>query len=811
MRVPLLSAVIATMLLFSSMAAAGEPAAAVTARPVNETAWIVIATAGHLAQFWTGKPPGYSATVDPATSAVTLTAPGVAAVVVKPEPHCWAAGAYAPVFDRLGAGPAPASSTGDDPFAVLGDLVEPTVSRIAAKAAACGAGLAKAPGDAAAHEAAALVLAVFTLRESAGFLTDVRPGLNRLAAHLAVAQRLRAGAPASGPGLVASAALSVLTGRAVEAAPQLDRIAASNLPRAKSWAAALRLRLTNDWRLVPADQAKSLLVARERFRAKAITVSLSAARREAAVAIDGTTDFFHIGSGAVGTNYSVEDGHVLLLGGLGDELREIGVCAKEVLDQEIGELPALLAILAQPPAGPAGTVLPWTMWADQAERHLCQQWFMAWDFCDRMWGVPEEANKLQELFTQQFAKLPHAPLILARWSGSAEVLRPHVAAMQKMIEIQPQRMPFSAWIWKPEGKLAKDWAMPRAETWFAAKPPPGTLINVGSRLDRLPKADRLAAADTLAILDPVNRDLLFLQVGRLGDHPAVAALEQMLAPLLGFDYQVLGWVARCAQEGAPDRYAKLMEKLCVEDPDEWWNLSSWYRDQKKDDQALEAALKGWKHGLNRVLAANASQWLVMRLHALGRTSEAKKIADGAYEVFSWSGIQTKLVLCEAMGDLAGAEACAKAQAERYGDRGELAKFYGRHPDFAGAKDFRKNAEAELFPNGMKKTVLAEWKGPPTAGILVTSESELSKAAGLKAGAVIVALDGYRVETVDQYQYARTLKDDPLITLIIYQDNAWSELRAKTNEERRLEIDLKALTPPKPAAPKPQPKPEQPVF
>lgn len=354
--------------------------------------------------------------------------------------------------------------------------------------------------------------------------------------------------------------------------------------------------------------------------------------------------------------------------------------------------------------------------------------------------------------------------------------------------------------------------MPRAETWFAATPPAGTLVDADARLDRLLKADRPAAADKLAVLDPANRDLLFAQASRLGDRPAVAALEQLLAPILGYDYQAMGWLARCAQEGAPDRYAQIMEKLCVEDPDEWWNLSTWYREKNKDDRALDAALNGWKHGLNRVCAANASQWLVMRLHALGRTTEAKKIADEAYEVFSWSGIQTKLVLSEALGDLAGAEACAKAQAERYGDRGELAKFYGRHPDFAGAKDFRKNAEAELFPGGLKKTVLAEWKGPPTAGILVTSESDLSKVAGLKAGAVIVALDGYRVETVDQYQYARTLKVDPLISLIIYQDNAWSELRAKTNEERRLEIDLKALAPPKPQAPpKAPPKPEQPVF
>ena len=51
--------------------------------------------------------------------------------------------------------------------------------------------LGRNPADAAAHESAALVVGVFGLREAADDLTDVRWSLNRMTAHLAVAEALR--------------------------------------------------------------------------------------------------------------------------------------------------------------------------------------------------------------------------------------------------------------------------------------------------------------------------------------------------------------------------------------------------------------------------------------------------------------------------------------------------------------------------------------------------------------------------------------------------------------------------------------------
>src|SRR5262249_55181470 len=101
------------------------------------------------------------------------------------------------------------------------------------------------------HEAAALVLAGFALRESANRSNDPRWAMNRPTPHLSLAAALRAG-DSGVDGLLAEAVGSILSGhqrRALQIVDRLDTPSATAAERA--WIRALRLRVTEDWRLVP--------------------------------------------------------------------------------------------------------------------------------------------------------------------------------------------------------------------------------------------------------------------------------------------------------------------------------------------------------------------------------------------------------------------------------------------------------------------------------------------------------------------------------------------------------------------------------
>jgi hypothetical protein len=101
------------------------------------------------------------------------------------------------------------------------------------------------------HEAAALTVGAFALRESAGRFCDVRWSLNRMTAHLAMAAALTRDGPATVDGRLAQAVLLSLANHQARALSSLDRLSEESASDAvKAWTRALRVRMTQDWRLI---------------------------------------------------------------------------------------------------------------------------------------------------------------------------------------------------------------------------------------------------------------------------------------------------------------------------------------------------------------------------------------------------------------------------------------------------------------------------------------------------------------------------------------------------------------------------------
>ena len=80
------------------------------------------------------------------------------------------------------------------------------------------------------------------------------------------------------------------------------------------------------------------------------------------------------------------------------------------------------------------------------------------------------------------------------------------------------------------------------------------------------------------------------------------------------------------------------------------------------------------------------------------------------------------------------------------------------------------ALAEIFPRGLLKKTLAEYKTEATRMCLLTYSAshvpERMRRIGLKGGDCIFGIDGFDVETQEQLDTVLGFTDDPLMTIIV---------------------------------------------
>ena len=118
--------------------------------------------------------------------------------------------------------------------------------------------------------------------------------------------------------------------------------------------------------------------------------------------------------------------------------------------------------------------------------------------------------------------------------------------------------------------------------------------------------------------------------------------------------------------------------------------------------------------------------------------------------------------------------------ERYNHSGPLIAFCERYKNLTGDNRFEpelKKRMKTLFPGGIEKVSLADFHGVPADGVLIQQQNALLTAAGLRAGDVIVALNGTRTHAFTQYMYIRDSLTGPEMDLIVWQGNRYHEFKA----------------------------------
>jgi len=643
------------------------------------------------------------------------------------------------------------------------------------------------------HEQAAVLLGAFTLREHSGDFYEIRSPLCRITAHLAMADYFNAGQTASLNAQMGKAMLLSLMNNQAEAVKELDNIPTNDVAVA-NWIRALRAYNTGDYR--PLDKADNLseIECIEWFRALNISANSDIAWGKLSESQKQKVDFVRIANEG---NYSVGMGHELLARTLPLEFGEIAAIYQAAQQKDLQEKD-LVAALNQPPDRcfstskdnkPKTRIIGWGLWAAFLQRQLCHAVQQDFNFLQRRWGVPDEAKKFSDKCNTLLSGLRLYPFVERFNCIDVETYHKAVDDGFKVTIATPQLVPAECWnylcYWFTPQEYYHPNPNPHINEWHRHNPPPGTAYNPLPRLDHPSLIDHPEKVDKIHELAPYDSNISwYLWKTKYQKNPTFEQASTLFEPVLAYDCNAIKKVAATVQN-QPDVYERLLIQAAKIDPSDYYTLADYFA-QQNADKAAGYLEKGHQLDPDSVRASYHSSWLIKYYLAKGLVADARREADFAGDVYSSVGLQAKAEFLEATDDYTGAFQWFSHIEERYEDSGPLTAFCLRYKTKTGDSRYDNEAQKRIgkfFPNGLEKVQLANFKSPPNDGVLVKTATTLALTSGLKAGTVIVAVYGIRTHNFEQYQLGREINNDPVLDLIVWQDNSYKEIKASPPNHR----------------------------
>lgn len=710
----------------------------------------------------------------------------------------WAPQVYGEVATKLAQAVAlnPNRARSQRTTSVLGLLKEGTAEAIERANQRVSAALEKDFTNPELHEQAALLFGAFLLRDHSGKFFEIRSPLARLTAHLTMARLLRDTEPAGADGQMAEAMMLTLVGNealALERLRGMDTNSSNILPFVR----ALRARNTGDYRELDKLEELSRIESLEWFHAWAGYVDTSLVWPRLSNKQKQTIDFVRT---ANYMGYSVETGHELLAYSIPLELQELAtvyaVAQSKKLSQDnlldaLNELPT--GCFTRSDGAATVRVISWGQWANFLQRHLCHAIQQNFYFMNSKWGVREEAKEFADKCEESFGRLYLYPFV--RRFNCTDVDSYHQAVDDgfKVTVATPHLVPAECWnylCYKPG--FAPRYTPnpnPHVNEWHSHNPPPGTLYDLYPRLNHpslTGRPDALARFEQLHEMAPYDCRIIYhLLEHKYKNEPTYDQAAGLFQAVLPYGINAMRTVAQTVYK-QPERYEQLMLQSAALDPSCYYMLGDYKIEQRQDDAAAKYIDQACAADHDSVRISNHSYWRVQYYLKKGQLEKAREIADEAGEVYSAVGLEAKASFLEATTNYAGAfEWFAKIE-ERYEKSGPLIAFCQRYKSLTGDTRFEpevKKRLGKLFPKGVEKVSLADFRGAPVDGVVIKEQNDLVTAAGLNAGDVIVALDGTRTHNFNQYGYVRSVLTGPEMHLIVWQGNVYREVKASPPDHK----------------------------
>ena len=428
-------------------------------------------------------------------------------------------------------------------------------------------------------------------------------------------------------------------------------------------------------------------------------------------------------------------------------------------------LPAALATPPGPCVGPSGPrVLDWGAWAGFYSRAIADHVARADTHLRRVLGDIGGPDAYQKKMDREWSALPLYSVASTHRTRKREMNLDRIAeAITVAIE-------------RPELMTAHNWVRLQEAAPYEPSPPRSaareSLVRaVGGARNRLRRAASPGASAGSA-RPRVGRGAVGARSSRLHDRDAPRARargrspvrrrsrEQALGPRAGFDERATQALTEATENGSPAQKGALLARQCAQATVHCLELGHHLVDVGREDEAAAAFEKAFADAsIDRVQLSHHSRWLIRYHFRRDNRERALALAESAAATGSATGLSFHGELMELMEQYGPAEASYRQGAERYDDPSGLIAFYYRVARGKGRKEFEprlERAARALFPKGLEPVAEPQSLGAdaPRDGAHVMGHSRTLLEAGLRAGDVIVGLDGWRIHSAAQYGTAR---------------------------------------------------------
>jgi len=652
------------------------------------------------------------------------------------------------------------------------------------------------------HEKAAALLGAFLMRDHSGDFFEIRSPLCRMSAHLAMAQFFNDTNSYGINGQMAEAMLLTLVNDQAPALQQLNAIGTNDETLAPM-VRALWTRNTGDYRLLGQRNNLTPIESIEWFLAMSGYVATDLAWPKLNDVQQGSIDYVRVANQA---GYSVEIGHQLLETAIPLELREIENVYELSHHQPLTKSGMIRALNEMPErcftTASDGTVhvcvIGWGQWADFLQRHLCHAIQQNFYFMQYSWGVPDDAREFAGKCNQAFDGLRLYPFVERFNATDEKSYHKSVDDGFKVTVATPQLTPAECW---NELCYHVNFAPPydpnpnpHINEWHAHNPPPGTVYDLDPRLDHPSLTDRpdaVAYFEKLHELAPNDcRVIHFILKRKYNDKPDYNQAMELYTNLLPYSVYAMRTVAGTVRDH-PEQYEKLMLQAAQLNPSCYYILGDYEINHNEEDKAAQYYDKACDVDPDSVRVSNYAVWRTRYYLKKGQIDKAKEIADYGGEIYSYRGLEAEGVFFETTSNYDTAFTWYQKIEDRYDDSSLLISFCLRYKTLTGSSRFEpevKKRIGKLFPKGVEKVSLADFHAAPTDGVFLRNQNDVLTSYGLRAGDVIVALGGTRTHTSSQYSYLRDTQKESELDLIVWQGNAYHEIKASP-PDRRFGVDL----------------------
>ncbi len=665
--------------------------------------------------------------------------------------------------------------------------------------------LSETPLDPCLHEQAALLQATFDMLELAGNYSDTRAPLNRISAHLAIAEAINGSNNLTLSGKIADIALESMSCRDGVAVSKNDDLAKLQTDEiAKSWLRALNIRSSGDYRIF--DEKKQTQLEASQFGMRYANL----------LTADKTLDYVSAhkctppirwmriamcGQGSVASGHAVNSQIIPAeLAAFADDYK---LYNKQAINPQsiVSELNKTSTRCLINDNGTYKLVaLSWGDVAAYHARHVVNAVAQAYKFYEYSYGAKEMADETLKKSTELLGNVTLFPMALIdvkKDHQHKEINDKFYEGMEKLFVEHPELLQSYSWVYAKY--LGKNSVPPVVlqtppELWFSPYCPFGTAYYFAHRLALDNCKPDLAELTRLRTLCPLEEGICWQWIEKkYGKNPTSAQLREGYGKLVDYDLSAMRYCSYGDYDD-PAKYEETMNKISVIDSNNHFDLAYYFAQHNMPEKAAKYYQEGIDKAQDGVGVANKSAWLVNYLYDKGEKDKALSIAKSAAEVYSMGGLCCLADLYDRMGELTKAEQLYIDANERYDNDAPLVGFYFRHADKNKkyADEFARLLKKD-FPAGLQHLDLAKLSSPPKLGVKILGGEKNTDSLGLLKTYVVVGLNEYKTDTYKQYTIVRKLTLNPSIKATFWDGKTYKQVVVKTVLGNQLGLTMEDYT------------------